>query len=84
MTRTNGNIIVEEIKIGDIHYEFEHGFCVKSKVLTLPTKNQEGNWIWTSENVNSGKVMEYMVNPNYPHYSVNLYDFEAYMGMKYV
>ena len=34
-TPTNGNIIVEDIKIGDIQYEFNYDFGVKSKVITF-------------------------------------------------
>ena len=83
-TRTKGNIIVEEIKIGDIHYEYVYNLGVKSEVLTKPLKNSDGNWIWTSRNLISDKDIEYMVNPDYPHYSVNLYDYEAYTVKKYI
>jgi hypothetical protein len=81
MTRTKGNIIVENIKVGDVHYEFEYNFCTKSTVQTLPTLNEDGNWVWQSVTDN-GKVINYLVNPKYPHYSVNLYDYVAYAGCK--
>lgn len=32
MTYTKGNVIVEKIKIGDIHYEYEYGIGIKSEV----------------------------------------------------
>lgn len=37
-TFTKGNIIVEDIKVGDIQYEFEYGMGIKSEVVTLPGK----------------------------------------------
>ena len=44
-TYTKGNVIVEDIKVGDIHYEYGYGVGVKSKVLTLPKFNEEhGLW----------------------------------------
>jgi len=84
ITRTKGNVIVEEIKVGDIHYEFEFNCGIKSKVLTTPVLNEDGNWVWDSENLTTGKVINYLVNPKYPHYSVNLYNFEAYKVKYYV
>jgi len=36
-TYTKGNVIVEEIKVGDIHYEYELGVGIKCEVTTLPT-----------------------------------------------
>jgi hypothetical protein len=84
ITRTGGDVIVEEIKVGDIHYEFEMGMGIKSQVLTEPTKDENGNWIWKSKNLNSGDEIEYMVNPKYPHYSVKLYTYEAYSGVSYI
>ena len=83
-TLTKGNVIVEEIKVGDIHYEYDLGVGIKCKVVSLPKKNKDGNWEWQSENVNSGETINYMVNPKYPHYSVNLYDYEAYQVKSYV
>jgi hypothetical protein len=78
MTYTKGNIIVEQIKIGDIHYEYGMDLGIKCKVITTPTLNEQGNWVWKSENVNNGNKIEYLVNPIYPHYGPNLYDYEAY------
>lgn len=81
-TYTKGNVIVEEIKIGDIHYEYEYGLCCKSKVLTLPESvvQDDGSlyWTWKSEEIPGGRVIDYGVNSKYSHYSANLYDYEAY------
>ena len=76
--RTNGNIIVNEIKIGDIHFECEYGIAIKSEVVTEPKINSEGNWIWKSKELKTGKIIDYLVNPDYPKYAVNLYDYNAY------
>jgi hypothetical protein len=84
MTRTKGNVIIEDIKVGDIHYEYELGLGIKCEVLTKPTLTKDGNWIWKSKNLNSGQEINYFVNPKYPHYSVNLYDYEAYKVKNYV
>ena len=77
MTHTKGNVIVENINIGDIHYEYDLGCCIKSTVLTKPELNVDGNWAWQSK-LSDGKEITYIVNPEYPHYSTNLYDYEAY------
>ena len=79
-TRTKGNVIVEEIKIGDIHYEYGYNACIKSVVQTLPKFSTDENvWRWKSKSVETGNPINYSVNPEYPHYSVNLYDYEAYV-----
>ncbi len=83
-TLTKGNVIVEEIKVGDIHYEYEYGVGVKCEVITLPKQDKDSNWKWKSKNLNTGKEINYFVNPEYPHYSVNLYDYEAYTTTHYI
>lgn len=52
-TSTRGNVIVEDIEVGDIHYEFEYGTGIKSEVITLPTIDEHGNYVWKGKNVNS-------------------------------
>lgn len=84
MTHTKGNVIVEEIKIGDIHYEFEYGFCIKSKVISLPVRNNEGYWEWQSEHDSSKKIINYGVSETHSHYGPNLYNYEAYSGCKFI
>ena len=79
-TYTKGNVIVENIRVGDIHYEYGMGMYSKCEVTTLPSKNEDGQWCWTSENLLTGKEIGYSVDPKYSHYSANLYDFEAYAG----
>lgn len=77
-TFTKGNVIVEEIEIGNVHYEYSWNVCVQSTVISKP-KLIDGIWEWQSE-TKTGKIIDYKVNPKYPHYSVNLYDYEAYKG----
>jgi len=76
-TLTKGNIVVEEIKVGDIHYEFEYGMGVKLEVLTLPVLEND-SWTWKSKNVRTGEEVLYTVVKGFEHYGPNLYDYEAY------
>jgi hypothetical protein len=83
-THTKRNVIVEDIKIGDIHYEYEMGLGIKCEVISKPILNQDGQWEWESKNCNSGTVIGYLVDPKYSHYSANLYDYEAYNVKFYI
>jgi hypothetical protein len=83
-TYTKGNVIVEEIKVGDIHYEYEYGMGIKCEVTTLPTLNETGQYIWESMNLKTGNMIQYLVDPKYSHYSSNLYDYEAYKVNTYI
>lgn len=89
MTNTKGNIVVENIKIGDIHYEFAYTSGIKVKVISLPVRNDEGYWSWQSEVVSdnpvaNGKIIDYGVTEGMAHYGPNLYDHEAYIGCKFI
>lgn len=83
MTHTKGNVIVEEIKIGDIHYEYMYGMSIKCLVMTKPKKDRDGNWVWKSKHLKTGEEINYLVNPEYPHYAPNLYDYEAYKSIDF-
>jgi hypothetical protein len=83
-TMTKGNVIVENINVGDIHYEYEYSLGIKCEVLTKPILNEAGNWEWKSRNLKTEKEIVYIVNPKYPHYSANLYDYEAYKVNYYI
>ena len=83
-TYTKGSVIVEEIKVGDIHYEYDYGTGIKCQVTTLPRINESGQYEWESENVRTGKTINYLVDPKYSHYSANLYDYEAYKVNTYI
>ena len=73
-TKTKGNVIVEQVKIGDVHFEIDLGKQVKVTVKTKPEKNDSGNWVWTSE-TEKGKEVPYLVNPKYLSFSPELYDY---------
>jgi hypothetical protein len=75
---TKGNIVVEDIKIGDIHYEFEYGIGLKCEVITLPENVGEGYWTWKSKNLKTNKEITYGIREGLTHYGPNLYDYEAY------
>ena len=85
---TKGGIILENIKIGDIHYEYEYGFYMKSKVITIPIKEEREDgdhyWSWQSESLSNGKIINYGTSEKNNHYGPNLYDYEAYMGCKQI
>lgn len=82
MTRTKGNVIVEEIQVGDIHYEFEYGIGIKCEVISKPVRtvneDGEGVWTWKAKNLTTMKEINYLVTEGYEHYSSNLYDYNAY------
>lgn len=83
-TYTKGNVIVEDINIGDIHYEYEYGVGIKCQVVSKPYMDDEGNWVWISINENTNEKIEYAVNPKYSHYGPNLYDYKAYQVKEYI
>lgn len=78
MTHTKGNIIVETIKIGDIHYEFTYSVGIKVRVLSLPIRDDEGLWTWISEIITTGEKIDYAVHEKFSCYGPNLYDYIAY------
>lgn len=80
---TRGNVIVNDIKIGDTHYEFENGLCVQSEVISEPVYH-DGNWSWESKRISNGEIINYLVNEKYPHYGPNLYDYIAYGGCRMI
>jgi hypothetical protein len=84
ITHTKGGLIIEEIKIGDIHYEYDYGMGMKCEVITLPKLNESSQYEWNSRNVNTGNIINYLVDPKYPHYSPNLYNHEAYKVNTYI
>jgi len=82
MTYTKGNIIVENIKIGDIHYEYHYNIGIKVEVISKPIKN-DNKWSWQSKQISTGEIINYLVTEGLSHYGPNLYDYEAY-SVKYM
>lgn len=79
-TLTKGNVIVENIKVGDIHYEYGCGHCIESTVKTLPMPNIQDDgilWQWHSETAD-GTIIDYAVHSKCSHYGPNLYDTDVY------
>jgi hypothetical protein len=90
LTLTRGNVIVENIKVGDIHYEYDMGMGIKCQVIEAPNLN-DGQWEWKSKNLISGRIIEYSVpdvnSENYKYMSqlgIKLYDYEAYRVSRYI
>lgn len=81
---TKGDVEVQNIKIGDIHYEYGYGLGIKSEVITLPVRDNDGYWTWKSKNCTTGQEIDYGVSEEYPHYGPNLYDYEAYEVKHYI
>lgn len=77
-THTRGNVIVEKIKIGDIHYEYDCNVGIKMEVITKPKLNKDNQYEWESKIISNGNIINYLVDPKYSHYSAKLYDHEAY------
>lgn len=88
-TKSRGNVIVENIKVGDIHYEYDMGRGLKCEVITLPIL-EEGSWSWESKNLTTGAIINYRTadvnSEDYDMcrcYGFKLYDYEAYRVEKY-
>jgi len=75
-TLTKGNIIVEDLKIGDTIYEYEYGMGIQSEVMTLPIL-EDGHWSWECKTRTDEKI-KYMVTVGMAHYGPNIYDYKAY------
>lgn len=75
--RTKGDVEVQNIKIGDVQYEYGYGLGIKSTVVTLPVETEPGFWEWKNKTDN-GVTINYGVNEKYAHYSANLYTYRAY------
>lgn len=82
-TYTRGNVIIENIKVDDIHFEFDYGLCVKSKVLTTPKLYKDG-FRWKSLNLTTNETINYFVNPQYSVYAPKLYNYNAYGVNKFI
>lgn len=77
---TKGDVVVNDIRIGDIHFEFECGLYVRSEVISLPIRDEKGYWSWQSKNTLTGRVIDYGVTEGLAHYGPNLYTYMPYEG----
>ena len=76
-TNTQGNVVVEKIKVGDTHYEFDLGVGLKVRVLTMPVKSRD-QWLWKSEHISTGKIIDYVVTEGQSHFAPKLFDYIAF------
>jgi len=80
ITHTRGNVIIEDIKIGDTQYEYDYGFKIISEVVSLPEFVNDG-WSWKNKR-SSGEIINYFINPKYAHYGPKLYTADVYPNSK--
>lgn len=74
MTYTGGDVIVEEIKVGDKHIETEWGMKINVEVISLPQLDGE-QWTWQSK-TEDGEIVDYLVTVGMSHYAPKLYKRE--------
>lgn len=89
-TKTRGNVIVNDIKVGDVHYEYDFGYGIQCQVTEAP-KLENGKWTWKSKNLKSGVDINYLIpdinsenGGSNSQFGPKLYDHEAYKGIKYI
>ena len=87
-----GNVVVNQINVNDIHYEFGYGSGIKLKVIEAPERDENRIWRWKSQIIGvslaridskpeyfeGGKIIDYAVNEDYQHYGANLYNSDEY------
>lgn len=76
LTRTNGNVIVDNLDKGDTIFEYAYGSVIESVVLDKPVFNPRHMcWRWKSKEVTTGKIIDYLVSKGNEHYSATLYTY---------
>jgi len=83
MTKTKGNVIVEDIKIGDIHFDYSGAFEREVEVLSNPVLDDRDAFNWSALNKDSGEIIKYSVVKGFEQYSPKLYDYPAYSTSQY-
>lgn len=82
---TKGNVVVDKIKIGDIHYEYGYNTCIITEVVSLPIRDEDGLWSWESKKSSHPETkITYSVSEKYPHYGPKIYDYKAYTVKNYI
>lgn len=80
-TYTKWNIIVEDIKVWDIHYQcWQYIWSIKIRVLTKPTLKWD-QYTWLSEIVETWEKVDFLVTKWMSHYAPALYDYPAYLNI---
>jgi hypothetical protein len=90
---TKGGVIVNNIEVGDIHYESEYGCYIECEVLTKPERIESKSsfddsvqiqWSWTSKNNLHGKVINYLITEGFAHYGPNLSNEMRFIGYRQI
>lgn len=80
---TKGDVIINKIKVGDIHYEFEYNSYIKTEVIEAPVRNDDGVWYWKSKKCNNPDVIINYGQAENPYgHGLNLYTCEVYQGCR--
>lgn len=80
--RTKGDVICDDIKIGDIHIENVYGQALKVQVITEPERFDNGGndaYKWQSKVVGGrrdNEVIDYLVTSGFSHYGPELYHYQ--------
>ena len=82
-TRTKGNVIIQDIKKGDKHFEYQGNQGMRCEVLTQP-KWVGDAWEWKSKNLKTGKVIPYRIVHHHTDERPMLYDYPAFKQVKYI
>lgn len=88
--KTRGNIVVEDIKVGDIHYEY--GYRREEYVMEVtqvPTRSESSigaQWTWKAKCIQAphpdyiGNENEFLITEGLEHYGPTLYNYQAYVN----
>lgn len=82
-TRTKGNVIIQNIKKGDKHFEYQGNQGMKCEVLSIPKWDGEA-WEWKSKNLTTGRVTLYRIVHHHTDQRPMLYDYPAFQQVKYI
>ncbi len=74
MVQTKGDVIIDQIQVGDIHREEEYGTVIMVEVVSQP-KLEDGFWYWDSKDLATGTIIPYGQAVDCPLYlALNLFN----------
>jgi hypothetical protein len=76
--KTRGDVVVNNLKVDDIIYEFEYNLVIVAKVTTTPLRSPDGYWTFDAVNTLNSRVINYAMDENLSHYAPKLYTYMAY------
>lgn len=75
---------IRYLDVGDTFCETGYWQCLNLKVIEKPFYNEDGNLVWKAFNIDTYKVVDYLVTPN-SAYTVHLYyTDETYKRVEYI